>query len=214
MHARDRRLHQKAACCFWSAKVASPGARSRVTEITGKREKTNFPTFGLRHAQGYVSYIAVGSVSAVTWDDIEWPVPSGEPGQLRHQSFKGGRPGIMVTIVSEEERGCRLHDENASWWPVRPYADGHFCFESSSWFVEFSQFHPCPALWENWSVQRAGWLLTEILEQDVNVTVLGNVFTRGVWVDSAMVWLNDRSRGFSYSWVWTSLRGFCTLNEC
>lgn len=30
------------------------------------------------------------------------------------------------------------------------------------------------------------------------MTVLINVFIHGVWVDSVMVWLNGRLRGFSY----------------
>lgn len=64
--ARDRMLYQKAEYCFWSARMASLGAHSRFTEIMGRREKTNFHAFRLHHAQGYISSVAVGSLSAVT----------------------------------------------------------------------------------------------------------------------------------------------------
>lgn len=60
-HVRDRRLHQSAAHCFGSARVASAGVRSRVAEIMG-RKKTTFHAFRLCYAQGYSSCIAVGSI--------------------------------------------------------------------------------------------------------------------------------------------------------
>lgn len=54
----------------WPVQECIPG--SKFTEVTGEgKEKSNFCTFRLRHAQGYSSCVAVGSISAVTSADIE-----------------------------------------------------------------------------------------------------------------------------------------------
>lgn len=45
--ARDRMLYQKAEHCFWSARMASPGAHSRFTEVMGRRPTSTLSGYAM-----------------------------------------------------------------------------------------------------------------------------------------------------------------------